>query len=170
MCFAWFTALPTLPRTMPSTEQAWCFSLLKAPSTRVREWKCVESVPPVHQHNSYRSALTQAWIQLLSLPPAGWMTWASHCPLSFAFFPTQGGQGMKCRRLSQCLAPNEWQYISVIQIVIPHDIPEMIKVPVCRSTMKTAFKPFFTVEVMSVQRGIPLDREIQALAYRSIPP
>lgn len=163
--FAWFTALPTLPRTMPRTEQAWGFSLLKAPyykgkrSNVLRVYLLCISITVTGQLR-LRPGFNSLNCYLL----AGWPRQVT-CPLlASAFSPIQGVPGMKCKMLSQCLAPAKWQYMLVIQVVIPRDIPEMTKVPISWSTMKTAFKPFFTDEIMSVQRGIPLDREIQALA------
>lgn len=163
---AWFPALPTLPRTMPHTEQAWGFSLWKAPYYK---GKMNKNVLRVYLLFTSITVTGQLWLRpgfnsLDCYLLAGWSGQVTYPLLACRFSPIQGVPGMKCKILSQCLAPTKWQYILVIQVVIPCDIPEMAKVPVSWSTMKTAFKPFFTDEVMNVQRGIPLGRKIQALA------
>ena len=66
---------------------------------------------------------------------------------------------------SKCLTPEKWPQTSVIQIVVSRDLPEMLKLPIPWSTIKTTSKPsIFRDEVMSMLRGIPLDRKIQELA------
>ena len=66
---------------------------------------------------------------------------------------------------SKCLTPEKWPQSSVIQIGVSRDLPETLKLPITRGTIKTTSKPsIFRDEVMSVLRGIPLDRKIQELA------